>query len=280
MHPKELLELAAVVASRASTFLQNMGPLPTAGLNQYWTASKCRLDRWATVMKSYQTANQQQQTQPQREQSWLTLRPTVEEILTGEVLTRVWAALLCQHDVVCGTNESTPVVRSVYLGHLEARHRALNILIYGRGFSQDESLSVNRLRRQCERWTELLLGLTAQFSSTAIEFAFDSKSFEQVFQAEHTGDSDIQEGLTASLRASFHHRLTGDAENGDLNEKIASGVLSCLDANTLAPGPAMSPWLRRLNDIADETTSTIQSLLDSELDSPAPKLDYRRRFEL
>jgi hypothetical protein len=268
MHPKELLELAAVVASRASTFLQNLDQLPTSGLDRYWTASKCRLNRWASVMKSYQDVVQSPQTPPQREQSWLSLRPTIEEILSTEVLTRVWAALLCEHDVVCGTNESSPVARSVYLGHLEARHRALNILIYGRGFSLDDSVAVNRLRRQCERWTELLLGFTATYAGSAVEFAFDRKSFEQLIQERQLGETKLEEGLTASIRASFHGRLLGDAGNGDLNDKIASGVLSCLNANLyLASGPEMSPWLRRLYDMTDETTSRIQFLLDSEFNS-------------
>jgi hypothetical protein len=264
MHSKELLELAAVVASRSATFLQSFDALPTSGLDRYWTASKCRFDRWASAMKSYQVATRVQQPREQLGESWRELRPTIEEILTSEVLTRIWAALLCEHDTIRGVNAAAPVARSVFVGHLEARHRSLNIFLHGRGVPHEELISLNRLRRQCERWTEVLLGFVASYAGSASEFTFDRKSFDQAQCS--SDDPATQEGLTASLRASFHGRELGDAGNGDHNEQIASGVLCCLNANLfLGTGVATSPWLRRLYETTDDATGWIQSLLDSEL---------------
>lgn len=277
MHSKELLELAAVVASRSANFLQSFDALPTTGLDRYWTASKCRFDRWASAMKQYQTATRVQQPRDQLGESWASLRPTIEEILTSEVLTRVWAALLCEHDTVRGANEAAPVARSVFVGHLEARHRSLNIFLYGRGVPHDELIALNRIRRQCERWTEVLLGFVATYACSASEFAFDRKAFEQAQRS--SDDPVLQEGLTASLRASFHGRVLGDTGNNDLNEQIASGVLCCLNANLfLGSGVATSPWLRRLYESTDEATGWIQSLLDSELGTDIDDMELPRRF--
>jgi hypothetical protein len=276
MHCNELLELAAVVASRSATFLQSFDALPTSGLDRYWTASKCRFDRWASEMKRYQTTTLAQPSECLGE-SWSDLRPTIEEILTSEVLTRVWAALLCEHDTIRGANEAAPVARSVFVGHLEARHRALNIFLHGRGVPQDELISLNRLRRQCERWTEILLGFVSAYAGSASEFAFDRKAFEQAHRS--IDNPAIQEGLTASLRASFHGRAFADSGNFELNEQIASGVLCCLNANLfLGTGVATSPWLRRLYETTDEATDWIQSLLDGELDGE--DLESTRRFEI
>ena len=105
----------------------------------------------------------------------------------------------------------------------------------------------------------------------------DRKAFEQAHRS--IDNPAIQEGLTASLRASFHGRAFADSGNFELNEQIASGVLCCLNANLfLGTGVATSPWLRRLYETTDEATDWIQSLLDGELDGE--DLESTRRFEI
>lgn len=261
MHCKELLELAAVVASRTATFLQSFDALPNSGLERYWTSSKCRFERWAEAMKQHQTDIRGHQSKARLDSFWSRLKPSVEEILASEVLTRVWASLLCEHDSIRGVNEAGPVARSVFVGHLESRYRALNILLHGRGIPHEELIVLNRLRRQCERWTEVLLTFVSEFAGSAREFAFDRKSFDG--PSSFSTDASTQEALTASLRASFHRREFGDTDNSDLNEQIASGVLCCLNAHLFVGGPAVSPWLRRMYDTTDEATGWIQSLLET-----------------
>ena len=62
---------------------------------------------------------------------WPLVRGVLEEILTGEVLTRVWTAVLCLYDRQHGGNEFESLARSIMIGHLEARHRVL--MLHGAG---------------------------------------------------------------------------------------------------------------------------------------------------
>jgi hypothetical protein len=275
MHCKELLELAAVVAIRCAPFLQTFEALPTTGLERYWAGSRCRFDRWAAAMKSYQLVTQGQLAGRELQDSWAQLRPTIEEILTSEVLTRVWGALLCEHDEIRGCNESAPVARSVFVGHQEARSRALKILMHSRGALPDELISLNRLRRQCERWTDVLLSFVAVYAGCAQNFSFDERAIEEQ-RRRGMEDPAIQEGLTATMRASFNGQLSDNRANSGLNEQIASGVLCCLNANLfVGNGSIVSPWLRRLYNTAEETGGWIQSLLDQEFDQD---INFLRRM--
>ena len=94
--------------------------LSSHGVQQYWTASKCRLDRWARNLKSFAADTSQLDASAVRAQ-WPFVRGVLEEILTGEVLTRVWTAVLCLYDRQHGGNEFESLARSIMIGHMEAR---------------------------------------------------------------------------------------------------------------------------------------------------------------
>ncbi|MGA2257004.1 MAG: hypothetical protein ABSG53_20315, partial [Thermoguttaceae bacterium] len=94
--------------------------LSSHGAQQYWTASKCRLDRWARNLKSFASDASQMDATAVRVQ-WPFVRGVLEEILTGEVLTRVWTAVLCLYDRQHGGSEFESLARSIMIGHMEAR---------------------------------------------------------------------------------------------------------------------------------------------------------------
>ena len=60
------------------------------------------------------------------------------------------------------------------IGHLEARNRAMNIMVYGRGFSIEDGVMLNRLRRRMERWTDMLLG-RIMLQHDISDLAFDAQ---------------------------------------------------------------------------------------------------------
>ena len=61
----------------------------------------------------------------------------LEEILSGEVLTRVWTAVLCLDDRQHGGTEFESLARSIMIGHMEARHRVLLLLVRGPGIDAE-----------------------------------------------------------------------------------------------------------------------------------------------
>ena len=49
MNASELLELAAVVSVEGPVLVEGPGAISASSLEQYWTASQCRFQRWADV---------------------------------------------------------------------------------------------------------------------------------------------------------------------------------------------------------------------------------------
>ena len=264
MHSLELVELAGLVASNSRLFLRLSSVLPEAELERYWTASKCRVDRWQLKLlelKEGQTA---------------LLGPTgglhrfagavLEEIFTGEILARVWVGLLGAYDAQNGTCDAEPIARSVLAGHLEVRCRALSLVSTARDLALGGLIEVNRVRRQCERWTDLLLAEMAHcgdMSSLAydrermLEFASDVPRVDtgRRARAQHLI-------MQTALRAAFGCRTLAHSPNGDLNRQIAAGVLGCFPPEIFdGMGLLRSAWSARLLSAADDAEAMLEDYL-------------------
>ena len=150
MHPRSLVELAAIIAVCGPARVRCRERFVDAELLQYWTAAKFRLDSWMRALKTLGNAES-----PDRIPR---LRGVLEEILSAEVLTRIWTAVGCGCDAAMGIDEAAPILMNVWSSHLDARQRVLALLVSGAGLRFDQVLAANRVRRMSERWTDLLLG--------------------------------------------------------------------------------------------------------------------------
>lgn len=274
MHACELVELAAISAIQASAIIAAGRRLPFAALADYWSASKCRLDRWSRALKQLSTSGfaelvapgpfgtrrqwfdeprgRTDSRDPQRappEETIPGAKVVIEEILLSEVLTRVWAAVLSGHDSHWGTSDAEPIARSVLVGHLEARHRALTLLVQGPGINSHEALELNRLRRRAERWTDLLLGQVLLVAESS-PLAFDAELTRE-FADELRGQPAWQPGGNAwslalsSLRASFHPASLHASPYADLNSQIASAVVAAFPPEAFdSVGAPLPQWMR------------------------------------
>jgi hypothetical protein len=267
MQPHQLVEVAALVAGQAPVLLSVAAPISEASLEQYWVAAKCRLDRWGRTLKEH-TSRMHAPAAP-RSLLWNAAQPEFEEILASEALTRVWAAIGCAIDRKQGTRDTGPIVRSIYVGHLEARHRVLNLMLHGQGFGVEAAVVLNRLRHRIERWIDLLLGYV-QAASDCREFAFDEDrvlDFAEDIQHEQVlpGGQLAWQMVLASLRSTFRRSLVGESVNDDLNERIASAVLASFDASVFdSTGVLKSLWLVRMSNVAKDTQGMIDLLLADE----------------
>ena len=206
MHARELIELAALVAAHGPVLVRTSGRISETSLKQYWIASKTRLDRWGWTLRSVSGEADETDRASKPSQGALP-RGTLEEIITGEALTRVWAAVLSAHDRFRGTHQAEPIAQSVLSGHLEARHRVLTLLVSGPPVDVGQAVRLNRLRCRAERWTDLLIGHllgvedVSRFAvepDRAREFADDLRSRSRMKRGRHTWPL-----LLASLRAAF-----------------------------------------------------------------------------
>lgn len=262
MHARDILELAALVAGHASALVEGPNVLPTAAVGQYWSASRCRLDRWGRALKQLSPACP---------------RPPCglfEEILVSDVLTRVWTAILVSYDVRQGMEEAGPPARSIFSGHCEARGRVMELLLKGRGLYSDQAAALNRVRRRAEKWTDVLLARLGAVGDLG-EFAHDAELVEVLAADLRAGrgfgaGERSWAGCLASLRLAFSHLSPASLPNADLAAKIASSVLASFGAG-LFDAHGLPAALRsvRLLSAALDAQGLILELFADETAPPA-----------
>lgn len=271
MHARELVDLACVLSAHGRLLVSRTEPLAARGLEEYWVASKCRLDRWTERLRQLG-----EQIAPPEGGLALSVRAVIEEVLTGEVLTRVWTAVACAHDRRQRCDEAEPVARSVLIGHLEARHRVLMLLVSSRHVKAEEALQLEYLRRRVERWTDMLVGYLAPTENVG-EFAFDpirAADFARDLRAqgELRGGRHTWSLVQASMRSAFVGDLVPWSPNSDLNTRVASGILSCFPAEVFdSTGLPRSLWSLRLSQAAGDAQGMIAQLLAPEKLPTAPR---------
>jgi hypothetical protein len=122
----------------------------------YWLANRFRFDAWHQKISQHRQAIDRCGTS-QRWRLWNDILPTLEEILLGEPLTRVVAYLseiLHQHEADA---DWAALAHSVLTSHIEARHRCLNLMVFGYGLPVERAVALNRVRREAEYFTDQLI---------------------------------------------------------------------------------------------------------------------------
>jgi hypothetical protein len=265
MHARELVDLAAVVAVHAPALIRAARDIPEESVEAYWVASKCRLDRWGQTLKRLSNAVAAGE-KPLSAAERRLFRGVLEEILASEVLTRIWTAAMCAYDLARQTDSMEPVARSVLIGHMEARHRMLTLLVSRTGLTAEEAIQLNALRSRTERWADALIGYLASEYDVA-QFAVEpdrAKDFADDFahQRQERGGRYAWPLMLASLRAAFRHSLSAESPNPDLNARIAAGLLACFPAEVFdGTGQVVSAWLLRISHVAGEAEGMLEELL-------------------
>lgn len=283
MHARELVEVAGLVALNGPQFVAGSPPVGPNYLEQYWVSSKCRFESWNRALRCYAALAGEHSREDLDE--WVEIRAALDEIFTSEILTRVWTALLVARDRRLRTDAAESVARSVFDSHLEARHRALELLLHDGSFSMQQAVSLNRVRRRAERWTDVLLGglldtcdvreFTVQ-PDRAQDFAIDL--------ARRRGDPGGRQAwrLTlVSLRAAFQRGLSPFAANADANARITASILGAFQGDLFdSTGVFQSLWMMRLAANASDAQGMISDLLKSAsgLDISTATTRRRRRI--
>lgn len=265
LNARDLVELAALVAEHGQAIIAGKFELSGPSLEQYWVASKCRLDRWLRNLQPRVSDPASPQYQAGQ------LSAVVEEIFVSEVLTRVWTAILAGRAARHGQHDGEMIARSVMLSHMEARNRALKLLIHGARVSPEDAVELNRLRRRSERWSDVLIGKLLPTADVAV-FAVDGErarefALDMHYQAGLISGRQVWGLLMASLRAAFQRSLHEPSPNADLNERIAAGVLGALGAE-LFDDAGQFQSLRRFqwfNQIEDQPFDAQQLFPSDEL---------------
>ncbi|MEZ6099107.1 MAG: hypothetical protein R3E01_09060 [Pirellulaceae bacterium] len=269
MHTQQIVELAALVASHGPTIIRGSLRASDSSSHEYWTASKCRLDRWREVIAD-----------PIHRPNLFV--PTLEELFVSEILTRVWSAIARGFDLHHDSTELEPVAASIFVGHMEARHRALKLVLTGRFLSEYHATQLNRLRRRCERWTDVLLAYVGP-PKMSHRFAHDSNRLEDFAESIGRPKGRPKEPLTwplvlATMKESFSANPGHSSPNSDLNQRIASGILACFGPDIFdSSGQFQSLWQWRIFHAASDTQGMIEGLLAADDESRQPWTHARNR---
>jgi hypothetical protein len=266
MQSRELVELAALVALHSPVLAQGHRRVPQGTIEQYWTAARCRIDRWLRLLRRLAAASHESPLPATL--SYARVRPVLEEILASEPLVRIFTATAAAYDAERGDQDLEPIARSIYTGHLDVRCRLLQLLAEGRVIDLPSGVALNHLRRRLERWTDLLLAHLSPLVSID-EFAFEPARARD-FSDDLAGDAAADRGLTwqlmlASLRGSLSGVLADRSPNVDLNRRVGAAVLGCFRDDTFnTTALTQSLWLERISRTASETEGMIDELLRLE----------------
>ena len=264
MHASQLAELGSWIAAHSGSFAYGQKTQALDASNEYWTASKCRLQHWITALKMFDKdiAEPDEDHDP-----WPALEVIVQEILISEFLTRIWAATVLFHDASQGTDELQGLADSTFISHIEARNRAVRLLLAGQGSNEAVFDRFNALRRKMERWTDLFLSQIPNLE-IARRFAFDQNRVADFFSEKPEQQDQASLRRQQVLMASFKAEMTGLAEfaaNPAFNRQIASGILACFPSDrfdsTGLPKSARMLWLEKAQD---DTQALVNELFEFE----------------
>ena len=201
---------------------------------------------------------------------WPAIEIVIQEIFLSEMLTRIWSATMVAHDIRYESDELTGIAHSLHIGHLDAKNRAMRLLLEDESVKAEIFEQMNNLRRKIERWTDLLLGQLPDLEA-AQRFAFQSnrvKDFaEEIAESDHQSNASRRVLYSAALREELRTLCSRYAANPDMNRKIIGGLLSCFSSNRFdSLGLPKSIQLMWLEKSTDETEMLINSLdlLDDE----------------
>lgn len=237
---RQMVEIAALVSAYSQHVIAGPERLPAGALEKFWDRSQRRLKLWLSALSHYQ--RRIAQVAPlEHQQLWDDLQPILGEVFVSEVLSRVWGAILTAMDQERGTHFTEAIARNVLIGHLDARKRALQLLVTDPALSVEQLGPIDSIRRRVERWTDLLLGHLVERYQVD-DFAFDpsrARDFgaQQLLQTADGTQERAWTLLLIGLRTSFSTTPVGPP-NEVIQEEIIASILACFPPGAFQPeGP-------------------------------------------
>lgn len=266
MHASQLVDLAAVLALHGPSLLYQQNLVSEEVMQTYWIANRARFDQWHRRLgmhREHELGNDHHALV----QWWQDNPGLADEILLSEPLARVFAAIGMALDLACEIEEISPITQSVYVSHLEARKRVLEIIVSDRRMPLGEAVRLNRLRSTIERWTDTLLGyLMTQAGDCTLALGFDQariRAFSEDARQMPVGSARETTCwlLSAAMRDAVVRQSRSEAAFANENHKVADSVLMSLRPDLFdSVGVLKSLWLHRLEKGAEQTDRVLKQL--------------------
>lgn len=149
MNLRQTAELAAHLAEKADT-IDNISRLRIVrSVNAYRHCCRRRTESWQELIERPETSDIE------------TIRPHVIEIFVTEMLTSVWSAVFHAFGHRSDDAEIARAAHDAFLSHQTARHKAMAWMLHRSDTETRAVGAIDVVRRQCERWTDVLLGIAS-----------------------------------------------------------------------------------------------------------------------
>ena len=271
MQTKQIIELAATIASHAHEILSPGSIISISSTEQYWAASKSRVEHWAKCLKDYRDKANGANAD-QKEFLWSEVKPVIEEIFISEMLTRVWGAILSAYDKKSHGDSLSQYGKSVLISQMESNNRSITILLNEDLTPADEAKKLNQLRHRVERWTDLLIASIMTHFDVS-EYAIDEERAREFAKDRYTStgrltDESNWDVLINSLKSAFIGDLDETPTKHSFNRRIAAGVLGSFRNDVFESlGFVKSLWLLRIENSCDDAQSMLDNLIQDEYGS-------------
>ncbi len=236
MHAITLAELASSFVGVASSLLQQRLVPSLEAAQALWTLHRSRCDEWSYRLASHRDAMNRSGASA-RARRWQEVMPVLQEILLTEPLTRTLACFATQLEALELSDEFAPLMHSNMVSHIEARHRCLNLIVFGQGLSVETAVKLNRLRRNLESYADHLLAAMPEIQNIEA-YCFDARailksrvSLGQLRSAELLDGKWLHlhmQNLEHQLWRLVQNDIDWRAANGRLNHRISQTVMAML----------------------------------------------------
>lgn len=274
MHAKQLAALGGWIASRANEIIQ-LNELDVESQTEYWVNSRDRLQRWHSTLKMFHS--DVSEPQPQHD-PWHAIQVVTQEVLVTELLTRVWSTVLLEFSHRTGDRAYVGIANGTFVGHVEARNRAIQLLIRCQGIQPKHVARLNRLRNRIERWTDLWLGFMdvsdkrnrfAFEPARVLDFQFDSERVEANERLNEVNEADEAQMMLSSFTSTLNLESVNNPANPDLNREIASNIVCSIPTNQfdILDMPEET-WMLKIEKSHKDVQSLISQLISQETSAP------------
>ena len=253
MHATELVNLATEMALDGERLVKLVDEVSVASIHDYWTAARCRLDRWGRGLRS--ATEGIDSADHQLPGYWPSM---VQETIIAEVSCRVFTAILVAHDHHHRQADCGAIARNVLLSHVDTRCR-LEAAVRGLGpqFTR-ETQEALALLDAGKRWTDMLIGQLL-VTGPVIEFAFDQERARD-FSVE-TLDPQAAQLLRMGVKQSFRASELAAPFSPELNEQIAMGIIGYFPILARDVESGRVDWFDQVEGMAADTSDWVDELL-------------------
>ena len=231
----------ALLASRVGRIaIENQTEPSSASLREFWQQSRELQQMWTLRLDQWTPASDPELRQ---------LGELATQVFGCELMTRVWSTVLLGIDRQTGRDDLSRIARNAVSGLLQVRHGVMSRLLQLPESATPQITEIERLRRRCDRWTDLLIGDLAG-NSDVFEFAFDIErardfALESIEFDPSTGPHPVEYLVAAGLKMAFLGQLPESQLTNTAFQRLVQSILGALPQNAFHEDGSVRSLLER-----------------------------------